>query len=414
MNILIVSQYFWPEPFIINDLVINLQRLGHNITIFTGKPNYPNGEIYQGYNSFGYQQETYDENINVFRVPLKPRKTGGRINLFLNYASFVLSGLKYAIKFSKDKKFDSILVFAPSPITSAIPAIFIKKITKSHLSIWVQDLWPQSIKATGFVRNKFLLNCVKILVKVIYHFADTLLVQSKAFIPEVSKLAPKKEIIYYPNSAKYETFQDFKTNKLPENLDELLTNYFCVIFAGNIGIAQSIETIVAAAHLLKEIPDLKIILVGSGSRVEWVNQQIKNNNITNLILAGRFPSEFMPNIYSKAKVLLVTLKQDEIFTYTIPCKIQSYLAAGKPIIAALDGEGSKIIIESGAGFTSPSENAEELAKNIKKMYDLPLSNRDEMGKRGRDYFLKHFEMESQCVRLIEIFKERTQKVGKAK
>ena len=159
---------------------------------------------------------------------------------------------------------------------------------------------------------------------------------------------------------------------------------------------------------------MKIILVGSGSRVEWVNQQIKNNNITNLILAGRFPSEFMPNIYSKAKALLVTLKQDEIFTYTIPCKIQSYLAAGKPIIAALDGEGSKIIIESGAGFTSPSENSEELAKNIKKMYDLPLSNRDEMGKRGRDYFLKHFEMESQCVRLIEIFKERTQKVGKAK
>lgn len=414
MNILIVSQYFWPEPFIINDLVIKMKEQGHQVSVFTGKPNYPDGALYPGYVSAGVQEEVYNGDIKVYRVPLKPRKTGGAKNLMINYCSFVWSGLKHAKAFSKNKEFDSIIVFAPSPITSAIPALLLKRLTKSHLSIWIQDLWPESLSATGFVRNRFLLNCVRVLVKGIYRFSDTLLVQSQAFIPQVEKLAPAKEIIYCPNSAKDDVYQENQEVNIPEELEQLLTNQFCVVFAGNIGTAQAVETIVAAAEQLTDLTDLKIVMVGSGSQVEWIKQQIADKNLSNLVLAGRFPATHMPFIFSKSKALLVTLKRDEIFTYTVPCKIQAYMAAGKPIIAAIDGEGAKVVDDAQAGFTSASEEADALANNIKKMYHLPHSLREQLGQSGRAYFLKHFEMEHQTQRLIDILGDRINKRKHAK
>lgn len=414
MHILIVSQYFWPEPFIINDLAIQMKQLGHEVTVFTGKPNYPDGNLYPGYESSGTLEELFQEHIPVFRIPLRPRKKANAKNLMLNYLSFICSGLLQARKFSKNKNFDSILVFAPSPITSAIPALLLKWLTKSHLTIWIQDLWPESLKATGYVQNKFILRSVQTLVKGIYRCSDTLLVQSKAFIPQVSKLAPKKEILYYPNSAKDNLCFQNSECSIPEELDQLLSSEFCVLFAGNIGTAQAIGTIVAAAIQLKEIPDLKIVLIGSGSQLDWVKQQIIEHQLNNLILAGRFPFSSMPSIFSKASALLVTLKRDEIFTYTIPSKIQAYLASGKPIIAALDGEGAQVILEAGAGYTSPAEESENLANNIKKMYHLPLSKRDEFGKSGRDYFLKHFEMNRQSQKLIHIIEDRIKRRKQSK
>jgi glycosyltransferase involved in cell wall biosynthesis len=414
LNILIVSQYFWPEPFIINDLVIKMKALGHNVSIYTGKPNYPDGNYYDGYKKSGVQEEVYDNDIAVYRVPLRARKTGGAKNLILNYLSFIWFGTVHAFKFSKKKQFDSILVFAPSPITSAIPGIFIKWLTKSHLSIWVQDLWPESLSATGFVKNKFLLSCVRAFVKGIYSFSDMLLVQSKAFIPQVENLSPRNEIVYYPNSAKDEFSQKHSSPGLPTEFEEILDTHFCVVFAGNIGTAQSIETIIAAAKQLQEISDLKIVLVGSGSQLDWVKKQISDHDLSNVYLAGRFPSSYMPYVFSKSQALLVTLKKDEIFTFTVPCKVQAYLAAGKPIIAAIDGEGAKVIAEAKAGYTAPAEDPESLAINIKKMYDLSTQERAKIGEAGRNYFLQHFEMESQSERLISILQSSVTKRKRSK
>ena len=406
MKILIFSQYFWPEPFLINDLALKLKELGHSVTVFTGKPNYPDGDIYLGYTRSNVQEELYKD-IPVYRVPLRPRKKGGSKNLTLNYLSFVYSALKHSYKFSKKKEFDVIFVYAVSPITAIIPAIILKWLTKSHLVAWIQDLWPESLEATGFVHNRFLLATVKSLVRVIYYFTDTVLVQSKGFIPFVCRLTNKNKIIYYPNSV-LDTFtsKTFIQASIPEKILHLLDTNFCLIFAGNIGTAQAIETIVQTAELLKEISDLKIILVGSGSKGDWVKQQINEKNLNNLVIAGRYSASDMPFILSKASALLVTLRNEEIFQYTIPSKIQTYLAAGKPIIAALDGEGAKVILEANAGLTSPAENVEKLAKNIKKLYHMPVALRDEMGCSGRAYFLEHFEMAMQSKRLVEIFESR--------
>lgn len=411
LNILIVTQYFWPERFIINDLVLKIKDLGHQVSVYTGKPNYPDGDIYPGYLSQGVQTETYADTIEVFRVPLRPRKMGGGKNLILNYFSFMYSGLKYSYQFSKKKRFDLVLVFAPSPITSAIPAILIKWLTKSHLAIWVQDLWPESLRATGFVRNPLLLNCVGFLVKGIYRFSDTLLAQSRAFIPHLSRLASKEKIFYYPNSVIDEFSNIKQTQELPASLITLLDTQFCVVFAGNIGIAQSVETIVNAAEKLMDIPDLKVIMVGSGSKRDWVNNEITDRKINNIVLTGRFSSSVMPYLFSKASSLLVTLKKEEIFSLTVPSKIQAYLAAGKPIVAALDGAGAEVINEAGAGLSCPAEDSEKLANLIKNLYHSSQSERDEMGKKGRAYFLNHFEMESQSRNLIEIFENR---LGKKK
>ncbi len=398
----------------INDLVLKLKELGHTVTVYTGKPNYPDGEVYSGYVSTGVQEEIYEGGIPVYRIPLRPRKKGGGKNLALNYLSFVFSGIKHAFRFSKNKKIDMIFVFAISPITAAIPAILIKWLTKSHLTIWVQDLWPESVEATGFIKNRFLLRCVGILVRGIYYFSDTLLAQSKAFIPHISRLAHQSKVVYYPNSVIDNYSVNETSSVVPQDLVHLLETQFCVVFAGNIGTAQAVETITKAAELLKDIPDLKLILVGSGSKSDWVREQIQEKNMNNLILAGRYPSSEMPFIFSRASALLVSLKQDEIFTYTIPYKVQSYLASGKPILASLDGEGTRVVNEAGAGLTSPAEDAEKLAKNIKHLYHLPTEERDKMGKAGRAYFLEHFEMGSQSQRLIDIFADRINKKGNSR
>ncbi|TAL65105.1 MAG: glycosyltransferase WbuB, partial [Legionella sp.] len=341
---------------------------------------------------------------------------GGTKNLVVNYLSFVYYGILYSFKFKRKKKFDSILVYAPSPITSALPAIFLKYLLKRvPVTVWVQDLWPESLIATGFVKNRFMLKIVEMMVKGIYYFSDTILVQSLAFIPKVSlMIKDKNKIFYYPNSALDMRNRNIESDHLPIELIKILENNFCIVFAGNLGTAQAVETILGAAVLLQTLTDFKIVLVGSGSMSEWLANEVRNKMISNVILAGRFPPSDMPSIYSKSKGLLVTLKKSEIFNYTIPCKVQSYLSAGLPIIAAIDGEGARIIIESGAGLATAAEDPHALAESIKRLYYMTDLQREKMGSQGRAYFLKNYEISIQAQRLIKILKKQANKMDKTK
>ena len=411
MKILLISQYFWPESFIISDLAKCIVAQGHTIEVLTGKPNYPDGAIYNGYSAAGCTTDYLDDKIPVHRVPLFPRGKGGGMRLMLNYLSFVFSGLFYFHRLIKTKQFDVIFVFAPSPITSVIPAIYLKKRLKIPLVLWVQDLWPESLSATGFIRNNLILKLIGKLVRRIYAAVDLLLVQSQAFRNPVSQYAAEEKIVYYPNSYLETSSEHHESGAIPAELQLMLETKRCFVFAGNLGTAQSVETLVQAAEQLKHLPDCRLVLVGSGSMLGWIEQQKTNKDLDNLILAGRFPASFMPFIFSRAAGLLVTLKKDEIFAYTIPSKIQAYLAAGRPILAALDGEGGRVIEESGSGFSSPAEDGVALAKNIERLYYMSDLNRDKLGQSGRAYFLEHFEMMSQSQRLIDVFEERISKSG---
>lgn len=400
MKILIVTQYFWPESFMINDVVKALVKQGHEVVVATGKPNYPEGNIFPGYQASGMQREYFDEQTLVVRIPTWPRKNGGAKNLILNYLTFVVAGLFCLPWALRGLKFDAILVYAPSPITQTIPAIFLKWIKHAPLALWVQDLWPESLEATGFVRNKKALKAVGFMVYWIYKGCDLLLAQSKAFIAPLNEYANRSKIRYQPNS-----FPQHSTNapsNPPASLQALLESKFCVVFAGNLGQAQALDCVVETAELLKNHSDLSIVLVGSGSRSDWLTQQKQEKNLHNLELPGRFPMETMPAIFNRAGALLVSLEDDPIFALTIPSKIQAYLAAGKPVLASLNGEGARVVLEAKAGLASPASDSKALADNILRLKVMPDEDRAEMGQQGKAYFLEHFETESQARHLAEI------------
>lgn len=405
LKILVVTQYFWPEVFLINDLVRELDAQGHQVEVLTGKPNYPDGKVFPGYSAEGCTQESYAGNVVVHRVPLRPRGGGGAKNLVLNYLSFVTNGLRHFPRAVAGRRFDAILVFAPSPITSAIPAIWLKWRLRSHLSIWIQDLWPESLKATGFVKSRALLKMVGWVVKGIYACTDTLLVQSRGFVAPTARRARAERIVYYPNSYP-DTNATPDDAGLPEPLRHLLEAYDCLVFAGNIGTAQAIENLLEAAAQVEDRPRFRLVVVGSGSMLAWLEAEIKRRAIGNVVLAGRFPPATMPAIFARSAGLVVTLKREEIFSYTIPSKIQAYLAAGRPIIASLDGEGAHVIEEAGAGLTCAAEDAAALAECMERLLDMPSVAREALGAAGRRYYLEHFEMSQQSRRLIEILTER--------
>lgn len=404
MRILLVSQYFWPESFIINDLVRELVAQGNEVTVLTGKPNYPDGKVFPGYQQAGVSEDLFEGHIRVLRVPLRPRGHGA-LNLMRNYLSFVVSGLLHFPRLARSVQADAILVFVPSPITAAIPAILLKKTRRAHLALWVQDLWPESLAATGFVRNPFLLWLAGLMVRVIYACCDTLLVQSRAFAAPVARYAAASKIVYYPNSMA-DALANSAAQSVPTSLIELLEKKFCAVFAGNIGTAQALETLVDSAERLRDLTDFRLVFVGSGSRLEWVRAECSRRGLDNVVIAGRFPMQAMPVILARAQALLVTLKSETIFTYTVPSKVQAYMAAGRPVVAALDGEGARIVEEACAGLTCAAEDGAGLAQRLRDLHSMAPEERTRMGQAGRRYFLEHFEMGKLTRRLTDLLQAR--------
>lgn len=389
MKILIVTQYFWPENFRINDLALGLRERGHEVTVFTGKPNYPEGRFFPGYGFFGRAQEDY-HGVRVIRVPLIPRGAGGSLALFFNYLSFALFGSLLAPLRCRGA-FDAILVYEPSPVTVGLPALALEWAKRAPVLFWVQDLWPETLSATGAVRSRWVLALVDRLVRFIYRRCDLVLVQSQAFTPRVqAQGVPAGKVRYYPNSAEALYRPVAVEPQAPER--RLLPPGFRVMFAGNIGAAQDFETIMAAAEKLKAEHDVRWVIVGDGRQYAWVEQEIARRGLRGTVhLLGRHPVESMPRFFALADVMLVTLKNDPIFALTIPAKIQSYLACGRPIVAALDGEGAQVVRESGAGIAVGAGDASALADAVSKLHRTPAPEREAMGRRGREYFERQFE-----------------------
>jgi len=389
VKVLIVTQYFWPENFRINDLVLGLKERGHEVNVLTGVPNYPGGRFFTGYNFFGPLFETYKD-IPVRRVPLIPRGNGSRIRLVFNYFSFVffacLSG-----PLRRLGSVDLIFIYEPSPITVCLPALLLKKLKSAPVIFWMQDLWPESLSATGAISSIKILKIVDMLVRFIYRRCDRILVQSRAFIEPVNlKSGDQNRILYFPNSAE----ELYKPVKLESNASEckMMPNGFCVTFAGNIGVAQDFGTILNAAERLKDHREINWVIIGDGRKFSWIQRQVIERDLSETVhLLGRYPAEAMPRFFALSDVLLVTLKKEPIFALTIPSKVQSYLACAKPIIAALDGEGARVVEEAGAGVTCPAENPKALAEAVLNLYNVSKADRKEMGKKGRSYFEKHFE-----------------------
>ena len=389
MNILIVTQYFWPENFRINDLALSLKEKGHQITVLTGIPNYPQGSFFKGYSLVKNRVEKY-HGIKVLRCPIIPRGKSKGWQLALNFFSFALLASLIAPFVCRDK-YDVIFVFEVSPITVGIPAIVLKKINKIPIFFWVLDLWPESISSAGKVNSPMVLKCVGLLVRLIYRCCDRILISSEGYKSSVEKMGGRQnQIKYFPNWSETE-FETVQSNFEPTQ-NSLLQRGFKIMFAGNIGEAQSFRTILKAADILKNHPNIHWVILGDGRMYNKVKEEIQRKRLNDKVhLLGRHPLKTMPYFFAQADVMLVSLKRDPIFSLTVPGKIQSYMACGKPIIASLDGEGARLIEKSGAGFSSPAEDADALVKSVIKIYNLPKEKREDIGNLGKKYCESNFD-----------------------
>jgi colanic acid biosynthesis glycosyl transferase WcaI len=397
MRLLIVTQYFWPEDFRINDLALALLERGHRVTVLTGKPNYPSGQFLAGYGFLGKSNENY-KGAAVVRVPLLPRGDGGSLRLALNYASFAIFATLLGALLCREE-YDVILVYEPSPVTVGLPALWLKRLRGAPILFWVQDLWPQSLSATGAVRSALVLRWVEKLVRLLYRGCDRILVQSRAFFEPIELLGVERDRIrYFPNTA--EPLYRPVPVKISERARHNLPGGFIVMFAGNIGAAQDFETIVEAAELLRGHEDIHWVILGDGRMYSWVKRQVADRELlTTFHLLGRHPPETMPRYFAMADAMLVTLKRDPIFAVTIPSKIQAYLACGRPIVAALDGEGARVINEAEAGLTVPAQDSASLAQAVLRLARMDPAEREALGAHGRSYFEKNFERDMLLDRL---------------
>jgi glycosyltransferase involved in cell wall biosynthesis len=385
MHVLIVTQYFWPEDFRINDLALGLVERGHQVSVLTGVPNYPTGTFFEGYGFFNSEQDYHG--VRVLRVPLLPRGGGGGFRLALNYLSFALAASLMG-PFLCRGKVDQILVFEPSPITVGLPAVLLRSLKSAPLFFWVQDLWPESLSATGAVKSEAVLSLVSRMVKFIYRRCDRVLIQAESFLDSVMQQGGERErIFFYPNSAeRIFTEPSDWPGELPP-----LPDGFKVMFAGNIGAAQDFETIMAAAEKLRAHEEIQWIIVGDGRMRGWCEDEAKKRRLDKVHFLGRYPLEAMPAFFTAADALLVTLRNEPIFALTIPTKIQSYLACGRPVIAGLNGEGAEVIEKAGAGFTCPSGDSDALAAAVLSMSRVSIDERAAMGGRGALFYRENFD-----------------------
>ena len=403
MKILVVTQYFWPEQFKINDLCDGLIERGHEVTVYTGLPNYPEGKFFKGYSLFGPYCETH-EKIKIIRAPLIPRGENKGLQLVLNFFSFFFFASILA-PLLVGGKYDKVFVYEPSPITVAIPAIVLKYLKRAPMFFWVTDLWPESLEATGVVKNKKILGMVAVLVRWLYKHSDKILITSKGFTPRIKALGGRdQQILYFPQWA--ETLYLRKPD--PLFLDPLIpASGFKIMFAGNIGSSQDFETIVRAATILKEQKEIYFLILGDGLKKKWAMAEVEKHNLKdNFIFLGRKPVEMMPNYYSKADVMLMSLTDTDLFSITVPSKLQSYLASGKPILASINGEGADIVNEWKAGMSCPATNPQMLAKTILMMSKLSAGELAVLSDNARKCYKTEFERE----KLISILENEFEKI----
>jgi glycosyltransferase involved in cell wall biosynthesis len=409
MKILVVSQYFWPEEFRINDLAQGLQERGHEVTVLTGCPNYPNGRSFPGYSPTRIRFQNYG-GVAIKRVPLITRGNAKGFRLALNYLSYCLTASILG-PFLCRGAYDVVFIYQTSPVTVGIPAILLKWLKKAPALLWVQDLWPESLSATGAIKSPWIIAAVRKLVRAIYHHCDLILVQSPAFSPKIAAEGVSVDKIhYYPNSV--ESYFRPPNEVGPCGVVENLPSGFLVMFAGNIGVAQSFDTILSAAQLTEGNPDIHWIILGDGRMKEWVEAEVSARGLSGCVhLLGRRPTEQMPHYFAVADAMLVTLKKEPIFSLTVPSKIQSYMACGRPIVAALDGEGQRLITASGAGLVCTAGDAEGLASIVLEMYQMPPDDRERMGQNGREYCESHFDREVLLAQLEGWMTELSAPVG---
>lgn len=396
MRILLVTQYFYPEVFKSNDLAFELVKRGHQVDALVGIPNYPEGKYFKGYGLFKKRHEVVN-GVNVYRVFQTPRGKGGW-RLPINYFSFVISGcLRVLFQFAWKKKYDCIIGHEPSPIFQAYPALLLRKLRKTPFYYWIMDLWPDAMKSGGGVKNEKALHFVDKLVKGIYKQTDKILITSERFrAPIAAKGDFADKIIYFPNWSDdiLQMDDSFEIPQLPEG--------FKIMIAGNMGKAQDLDSVAKVMLGLKDVPEVKWVFVGGGSRKEWMESFIKDNGLENqAICLGQYPFKAMPAFYKQADAMMVTLRGGfPHLEAVVPARLQSYMSAGRPVLAMIGCGGADIINESKCGYSVAPGGADSMIKLIKEQVLANKASFEAMGNNGREYYEKNYRLPD-CIDNLE-------------
>ena len=387
-KILVICQYYKPEPFRISDICEELVCRGHEVHVVTGYPNYPEGVLYEGYGKGKHIDEVIN-GVKVHRCYTVPRQTGIAKRL-LNYYSYAISSTKYVLSkkcvASDGKAFDVVYCNQLSPVMMAHAAIAYKKKYKVPVVMYCLDLWPESLIAGNISRNSVVYKYFDKVSKRIYKNMDKILVTSEMFQEYFESKFAIKNTYYLPQYAEA-LFNPEICYKKPNEFIDLM-------FAGNIGIAQSVETIIRTAAKCKDMKQVRWHIVGNGSDFDRCQNLAEELKLGNLIFHGRKNIDEMPQYYSMADAMLVTMQKDEVLSLTLPGKVQSYMAAGKSIIGAIDGETRKVVENAKCGFVSNAEDINDLANQVKRFVSLKSEERENFGVNAREYHNKYFSKET--------------------
>jgi nucleoside-diphosphate-sugar epimerase/glycosyltransferase involved in cell wall biosynthesis len=385
-HILVVSQYFYPEQFRVNDICQEWVKRGHKVTVLTGIPNYPKGDFYDGYDYTHKRKETWN-GIDIIRLPIKPRKTGV-MRLALNYMSFVTEGRKWIRKTNVNA--DSVFIYEVSPMTQALVGVWYAQRHHVKCNLYVTDLWPENVEIALNVHNKLFLGAIGIMVDYIYKRCNHIFTSSKSFIDKIEARGVNKiKLSYWPQYAEdfYRKVPKGELLEIPK--DETLN----LTFAGNIGTAQGLDVLVSVAVRLKEERiKIRFNIIGNGRYENDLKEHAKRDDVEDYFnFIPQRPAEMIPKYFAWSDAALITLSRSEIYALTIPAKTQSCLACGIPVLVSADGEVQNIIKDADCGFCSDSGDALGLADNIKRFIAVGDEERERLSINALVYFKENFD-----------------------
>lgn len=385
-NILVISQYFYPEQFRINDICTEWVKRGHKVTVITGIPNYPQGKFYDGYSLFKKRRDAYN-GIEIIRIPLIPRGNSA-IMLSLNYLSFVVSGFFW--KMTTKLQADYVFIFEVSPMTQALPGVWFAKKNNIPCYLYVQDLWPENVEIITGIKNKKIINAIGKMVNYIYNNCSKIFTTSQSFVKSInSRGVSLDKIEYWPQYA-----EDFYIPMNVKSIKEIPNDEaFNIIFAGNIGTAQGLEILPKAAAILKSRTDrlIRFNIVGEGRYKNELIKIVNSMELSNMFnFVPKQPAKRIPEFLAVCDAAFLSLADNPLFEMTIPAKLQSYMACGIPSIVSAAGETEKIINESSSGLCGKPGNVNDLAENIIKLSNLSSNDLKVFGNNARTYYNQHF------------------------
>ena len=383
-HILVVSQYFYPEQFRINDMAAEWVKRGYEVTVLTGIPNYPRGKFYDGYGWFKKRKEIYN-GVKVIRIPLFARGSSS-IGMVLNYLSFVFFGAFW--KTFTRQKADCVFNFEVSPMTQALVGVWFAKRRKIPCYIYVQDLWPENVEIVTGIKSKAVITPLSKMVNYIYKNCDKIFATSPSFVENIrERVEDKEKVVYWPQYA--EDFYCATDKKSELIVDDGALN---ITFTGNIGTAQGLEILPQTAKLLRGRGlRVRFNIVGEGRNKENLLKQIKEADVEDSFnMIGWQAPENIPSILAASDAAFLSFADNPLYSMTIPAKLQSYMACSIPVIASASGETERIINDSGCGFCAKIGDAEALANSIEI---FAQSDRAKMAEASGKYFKEHFTKE---------------------